>query len=85
MDVWGNGLRYGQWAITYATYQLCSSDENLDDCLSRIKSQWLDFETTVQNHEHNQDYFSDGFDYANYYKGSTVDRDLADYVSNLEN
>lgn len=83
MDVWGNGLRYGQWAITHVAYQLWSSDENLDDCLSRIKSQWLDFETTVQNHEHNQDYFSDGFDYANYYKGSTVDRDLVNYISNF--
>lgn len=83
MDLWGNGLRYGQWAITYVAYQLWSSDENLDDCLSRIKSKWLDFETTVQNHEHNRDYFSDGFDYANYYKGSTVDRDLADYVAGL--
>ncbi|MBU1706191.1 AIPR family protein [Patescibacteria group bacterium] len=83
MDVWGNGLRYGQWAITYVAYQLWDSDENLDDCLSRIKSQWLDFETVVQNHEHNQDYFSDGFDYANYYKGSTIDRDLSAYISNI--
>jgi hypothetical protein len=85
MDFWGNGLRYGQWAITYMAYQLWSSAENLDDCLSRIKSQWLGFETTIANHEHNRDYFSDGFDYANYYKGSTVDRDLADYVANLRN
>lgn len=83
IDVWGNGLRYGQWAITYAAYQLWRSDENLDDCLSRINSQWLDFETVVQNHEHNQDYYSDGFDYANYYKGSTIDRDLNNYISNI--
>lgn len=82
MDVWGSGLRYGQWAVTYATYQSWSPDENLDDCLGRIRSQWIDFETTVQNHEHNRDYFSDGFDYANYYKGSTVDSDLAEYFNN---
>jgi hypothetical protein len=81
VDIWGNGLKYGQLAITYATYQLSISNEDLDDCLNRVQSRWLDFETTIANHEHNQNYFSDGFDYANYYKGSTIDRDLSGYVS----
>jgi hypothetical protein len=84
VDVWGNGLKYGQLAITYAIYQLSSSDENLENCLNTVRSRWLDFETTVVNHEHNQNYYSDGFDYANYYKGSTIDRDLKDYISNTE-
>lgn len=81
VDIWGNGLRYGQWAIIYAIYQLLNSTEALDDCLRRIQSRWLDFETTVANHEHNRGYYSDGFDYANYYKGSTVDQDLINFIS----
>ena len=85
IDIWGNGLRYGQWAIIYMIYQLHNSGSNLDDCLSYIQSKWLDFENTIANHEHNKGYFSDGFDYANYYKGSTIDRDLIDYAVNLKN
>lgn len=81
VDIWGNGLRYGQWAIIYAIYQLFNSTETQDDCLRRIQSRWLDFETTVANHEHNRGYYSDGFDYANYYKGSTVDQDILNFIS----
>ncbi|MBU1132482.1 AIPR family protein [Patescibacteria group bacterium] len=83
INIWGNGLRYGQWAIIYAVYQLSKSGENLNDCLNRVQSRWIDFETTVANHEHNQSYSSDGFDYANYYKGSTIDRDLNEYIPNI--
>lgn len=85
MDVWGNGLRYGQWAVAYVTYHLYGSEGNLDDGLGHIKSMWLDFENTVQNLEHNRDYTADGFDYANYYKGGTLDQDLANYVDNHRN
>jgi len=85
MNIWGNGLRYGQWAIIYMIYKLHNSGRNLDDCLSYIQSKWLDFENTIANHEHNKGYFSDGFDYANYYKGSTIDRDLIEYAVNLKN
>ena len=84
VDVWGSGLKYGQLAITYAIYQLSSSDEDLDNCLNAVRSKWLDFETTIKNHEHNQNYFSDDSDYANYYKGSTIDRDLKEYISAIE-
>lgn len=84
VDIWGNGLKYGQLAITYAIYQLSiSNPDDIDDCLGQVQSRWSDFETTIANHEHNQNYFSDGFDYANYYKGSTIDRDLSEYMSNF--
>jgi hypothetical protein len=83
IGIWGNGLKYGQLAITYAIYQLSISNPDIDVCLSLVQSRWSDFETTIANHEHNQNYFSDGFDYANYYKGSTIDQDLSDYISNL--
>lgn len=84
VDIWGNGLKYGQLAITYAIYQLSNHGENLDNCLSQIQSRWLDFENTVANHEHNQAYSSDGFDYANYYKGRTIDSDLVHYLEQFK-
>lgn len=83
VDIWGNGLKYGQLGITYAIYQLSISNPDIDACLGQVQSRWSDFETTIANHEHNHNYFSDGFDYANYYKGSTIDRDLSDYMPNF--
>jgi hypothetical protein len=83
VDIWGNGLKYGQLAITYAIYQLSISNPDIDACLGQVQSRWPDFETTARNHPHNQNYFSDDADYANYYKGSTIDRDLSDYMPNF--
>ena len=83
VNVWGNGLKYGQLAITYIVYKLLDDEQNIENCLNLVKSKWLDFETTIANHEHNQNYSSDGFDYANYYKGSNIDRDLNEYIPNI--
>lgn len=80
VDAWGNGLKYGQWAITCAVYNTLGDDGSIDNCLNRVKLRWLDFENTILNHEHNRNYFSDGFDYANYYKGRTIDSDLVDFI-----
>lgn len=84
VDIWGNGLKYGQLAITYAIYQLSISNPDIDACLGQVQARWPDFETTARNHPHNQNYFSDDADYANYYKGSTIDRDLKTYLDNFE-
>jgi hypothetical protein len=81
MDKWGNGLRYGQWAVIYAVFQLASTVDDLPNIIKIIASKWKDFETTVANLEHNQDYMTDGFDYANYYKGKTIKQDLDSYLN----
>lgn len=85
VDVWGNGLRYGQFAIIYAVYRISVIDSNIENCLEKIRSKWIDFETVVRNEPNNQIYFSDDADYDNYYKGSTIDKDLASYLDNLLN
>lgn len=51
VDIWGNGLKYGQLAITYAIYQLSISNPDIDACLGQVQSRWSDFETTIANHE----------------------------------
>ncbi len=84
MDIWGNGIRYGQWAIIYAVFKLINTVDNLSDVVEIIASRWKDFENTVANHEHNQDYITDGFDYANYYKGKTIKQDLDSYLIRLQ-
>lgn len=85
VDIWGNGLKYGQFAIIYAMYRISIVDGNLENCLEKIRSKWTDFETVVRNEPHNQIYFSDDADYDNYYKGSTIDKDLTNYLDNLLN
>lgn len=79
IQIWGNGLRYGQWAIIYTINHLYNAFENQNECLDYVQSKWQDFETTVTNHMHNQDYFDDGFNFDNYYKGKTVNKDLVSY------
>lgn len=81
---WGNGLRYGQWAVIYAVFQLASTVDDLLDTIEMITSKWKDFENTVANFEHNHDYMSNGFDYANYYKGKTIKQDLDSYLTQLQ-
>lgn len=85
VDIWGNGLRYGQFAIIYAVYRISAIDSNIENCLENIRSKWIDFETVVRNDPNNQIYFSDDADYDNYYKGGTIDNDLASYLDNLLN
>lgn len=82
---WGSGLKYGKLAISYVVFKLLSGDDNeiIDKKIKFIESKWLDFENTVANHEHNADYYSDGFDYANYYKGRTINKDLKRYINQI--
>lgn len=84
MDIWGNGIRYGQWAIIYAAFKLMNTVDDLPNVIEAIAYRWRDFENTATNHEHNQDYMSDGFDYANYYKGKTIKEDLDSYLMQVQ-
>lgn len=80
---WGNGLKYGKLAIAGAIFRLSGDANAVDDKIGFVRGKWLDFEATIANHEHNSGYFSDGFDYANYYKGRTINKDLVSYFDNL--
>ncbi|MCK5416098.1 AIPR family protein, partial [Candidatus Parcubacteria bacterium] len=86
MDEWGNGLRYGKYAITCFTYKLMDSKDNqIDEKINIARKKWNDFETTVSNDPRNEDYNVDGFDFANYYKGRTVNDELSEYLGQLKN
>jgi len=78
----GSGLRYGKYAIVGAIFHLVKdSGEDFDVAIEKIRDKWLDFEMTVSNHEHNKDYSEEGFNFANYYRGKTINKDLFDYFS----
>lgn len=81
----GSGLSYGKYAITSVVFGKLKSEtiEKMSQLLNEAKEKWKDFETTVANQEHNSDYFDDGFNFDNYYKGKTINKDLMDYF-NLE-
>ncbi len=84
IDEWGNGLRYGKYAITYFVYKLTNSeDDQIDEKINIAREKWNDFETTVSNNPRNENYNVDGFDFANYYKGSTVNTELNEYLEQI--
>jgi hypothetical protein len=84
MDEWGNGLRYGKYAITYFVHKLLSGeDSQIDEKINVTREKWNDFETTASNDPRNENYNVDGFDFANYYKGSTVNDELNEYLEQM--
>jgi hypothetical protein len=78
----GSGLRYGKYSMVGAIFYM-SQKRELDTAINTIKSKWLDFEATAQNLEHNKDYNEDGFNFANYYRGKTINKDLFEYLDSL--
>lgn len=80
----GYGLKYGKYAISATIFNLLkNSKDDIKKIVNHVKNKWLDFETTISNIEHNKDYFSESFDYANYYKGKTINNDLPEYFKYL--
>ncbi|VVB79048.1 AIPR protein [uncultured archaeon] len=78
----GYGLKYGKLAITYALFSLFKKFPDREEkVVEFVKNKWLDFETTVSNSPDNQGYFGDSFDYANYYKGKNLNKDLKLYFN----
>jgi hypothetical protein len=86
---WGNGLRYGKMAIIASIGCLSGSTEIPTDTLQdfadsyiyQISQKWPEFERVISTKKKNTDFYSrDGaFDFDNYYKGKTVDKDIKDY------
>jgi len=76
----GYGLKYGKYAIAFVIFNISkNSTDEIDVVVENVKNQWLGFETAMANEVQNSDYFDDGFNYANYYKGKTINKDLIDY------
>ncbi|MYM90753.1 AIPR protein [Rugamonas sp. FT82W] len=78
---YGQGLRYGQYAILAAAIN--SGQPNAvtpEQALNMIMSDWKKFEEWAESRTSNKAYkIGKAFDFANYYKGSTVGADLKIY------
>ncbi len=84
INEWGNGLRYGKYAITFFVYKLVNNEDGqIDEKINIAREKWNDFEITVSNNPRNENYNVDGFDFANYYKGSTVNEELNEYLEQM--
>ena len=100
-ESWGNGVRYGKFAIVYAIFLNCKPKkfkpeeylEKAKDEIKKIQTRWKDFEDNVAKKSTNKSYLGDKkvFDFDGYYKGKTLAQDLEDFfvhetlAQNLEN
>jgi AIPR protein len=80
-DELGAGLRYGKYAMAGVIFHKLDGRNisNLITVVAKVKEEWKGFEIAITNHEHNKDYFDDGFNFDNYYKGKTINKDLVNY------
>lgn len=96
INTYGNALRYGKYAVTYVvsqyyleTLELFEYYDNAKLYTDIILGQWLKYEKSVIEKEHNRDYFyyvigeneekEYYYNYDGYYKGRTINRDLREY------
>lgn len=91
----GNGLRYGKFAIVSACRILFKDEKSISDVdiiVQRILSKWIDFEKWVSAQSGNSTYFTKiideesgetliDVDFDNYYKGSTLNENIKEYFS----
>ena len=79
---YGQGLRYGQYVLLAACINLgLPSAKTANQALQTLMAQWPAFEVWVIKEATNNIYkLGNGFDYANYYKGSTVSADVQRYL-----
>lgn len=78
---YGQGLRYGQYAIVAACVKFGMPKHMLEkDVLEKILGQWKKFEADIEKKQSNLAYSKSGsFDYVNYYKGATINQDVSSY------
>jgi len=79
---YGQGLRYGQYAIVAICVNLCQPKKrSAMDAVKKILSQWSKFESWASKRASNSAYQEEGpsFDFVNYYKGATINSDLKRY------
>jgi hypothetical protein len=78
----GEALRYGHLAVVAVCANLGpANDKDEEQVLKTVLQQWQAFETWASNLTTNASYRTGaGFDFVNYYKGSTVNADLQKYA-----
>jgi hypothetical protein len=79
--LYGQGLRYGQYALLAACInQGLPNAKTAKEALKSLVSQWQLFEIWAVKEKSNSAYkVGSSFDFANYYKGSTVGADVEKY------
>jgi hypothetical protein len=80
--IYGQALRYGQYALLATCINKgLPKSVSVKPALETIISQWQGFEKWASRKSSNDMYkIGNAFDYANYYKGSTVSADLKSYT-----
>ena len=87
---WGNGTRYGKYALVYATGIMTAdfvSEENslkelhsiAENSLMTILNQWSEFEEFAQKKPSNNVYFGAENSFSNYYKSGNVNNDIKEF------
>lgn len=78
---YGQGLRYGQYALLAVCINKgLPAAIPPQQTLHTLINQWKSFETwALKGHQNNSYKLGNSFDFANYYKGSTVSSDLKSY------
>lgn len=79
---YGQGLRYGQYAIVAACVNIgIAKQKSEKEIVKAILSQWMKFEAWAEKLATNSQYKTgSSFDYVNYYKGSTINSDVKKYT-----
>jgi hypothetical protein len=78
----GQALRYGQYAVVaVCANRGMASKKSEGDAATAVLSQWVKFEEWVEKLPSNSAYKTGtSFDYVNYYKGSTINADLQNFL-----
>jgi len=81
----GQALRYGQYAVVAICANLGPPAKmTAEQAKQAILLQWMKFEHWAEKRASNKGYLdASGFDYVNYYKGSTINSDLKTFTFSL--
>lgn len=95
MDLFGNALRYGKYAVVTAVIQSYNEKENIEKYresarknVEDVLDKWIKFESEITSLSNNVDYFytrvengviNKYYNYDGYYKGRTINGDILKY------
>ncbi len=92
---WGNGVRYGKFAIVYAIFLGCNPEEfnnneyeeKAKEKITEIQKKWRPFEDHIKTKKENKSYYyEDGdFDFDGYYKGKNLSKDIREFFVDEKN